>query len=1038
MSKLLKRVHNGLFLAVAALLCVSLFAPVMTVAAQDSAAGTTIVANTGGDGATLRQNAGADAPAITTLAEGTEVIVLSGPLSGPDGNTWLQVSANGSTGFVSAAFIGTSAASSTSASSTVAPATDAPTEPAGQAQNAPQWAQPIEQAVVVNNSDVGSLPVGGLSVRIAASTDAEAIAHVFAGDRVEVTGPKVWLGDTPFYPVNYGNGGGFVNAYFLILDSEAVTEAPSEVVTEAATDVPTEVVTEAPTEIVTETPTEAVTEILTQAPAEIVTEAPTEAVTEIPTEILTQAPTEIVSQAPTEAITVVSTEAVTEIATDVVTQVSTDAKASDQIGTPVVILTSIVTETPVPGSTVTPATDDNASPVATEATSDIQDVTEIATEQPAGTAIATTPTTEASPSTTMIPVQTLVTSAPDDASAIGSATVTGTNGEGIRCRVAADSSASTIVVLAEGTIVKVFANPGNGWLQIGCGEQLGYGNVNYLWSGGASDADINAGGLLSVSGTGGGLNCRTGAGTTFPVITTIADGTAVSVRGQSSNGWTPVTCGGQQGFVSSAYISVSPVSGGTGAGASGTGTISGTGGDGVRCRTGASTTSSVILVVGEGTTVTIRGAASNGWTPVTCGGQNGFISSQFLTGSASGSTKTPTPASGGGTSTGFVSVSGSGGGVNCRSGAGLNFAVVAVVADGATVATRSGSTNGWQAVTCDGQNGFILQELTSPATGSGSTPTQTPAPGSGSGATGTATITGTGEDGVRCRISVPNGNVITLLAEGSSVTLRDTANGGWQPVICGGQNGFVSSQFLTIGGGTAPTATAIPGGGTNPSGNLVSGDHAKVLSDLNLRYSPSLGSGVSMVVPIGIVVEITGGMDSGFYPANYDGLKGYLSGDYLAKTSDALSKRGGSGNPGTTPTPAPGGNGSGGGSATGNALVNFAMGYLGYPYVAATHGPASFDCSGFTYWVAMNVMGIDIGTGTWTQSVAGSPVSRSNLQPGDLVLFQNTYKAGLSHVGIYIGNDQFIHAENEDTGVRISDLNSQYYSSRWYGAVRLG
>jgi cell wall-associated NlpC family hydrolase len=65
-------------------------------------------------------------------------------------------------------------------------------------------------------------------------------------------------------------------------------------------------------------------------------------------------------------------------------------------------------------------------------------------------------------------------------------------------------------------------------------------------------------------------------------------------------------------------------------------------------------------------------------------------------------------------------------------------------------------------------------------------------------------------------------------------------------------------------------------------------------------------------------------------------------------------------------------------------------------------------------------------------------VSKSNLQPGDLVFFQNTYKGGLSHVGIYIGGGQFINAENESTGVKISDLNSSYYASRWYGAVRLG
>jgi cell wall-associated NlpC family hydrolase len=213
----------------------------------------------------------------------------------------------------------------------------------------------------------------------------------------------------------------------------------------------------------------------------------------------------------------------------------------------------------------------------------------------------------------------------------------------------------------------------------------------------------------------------------------------------------------------------------------------------------------------------------------------------------------------------------------------------------------------------------------------------------------------------------------------------------------------------------------------------VNGDHAATTDSLNLRYSASYSAGVASVAPSGTVVLITGSASSGFYPVDWDGLKGYMASQYLTKTSAALSERGGSGSGtsgGTT-----GGSSSGG--ATGNAIVDYAMRYLGYPYVWATHGPSSFDCSGFTYWVVLNVLGRDIGAGTWTQVSAGASVSRSNLQPGDLVFFQNTYTAGLSHVGIYIGNNQFIHAENESTGVRISDLNSSYYSSRWYGAVRL-
>ena len=63
--------------------------------------------------------------------------------------------------------------------------------------------------------------------------------------------------------------------------------------------------------------------------------------------------------------------------------------------------------------------------------------------------------------------------------------------------------------------------------------------------------------------------------------------------------------------------------------------------------------------------------------------------------------------------------------------------------------------------------------------------------------------------------------------------------------------------------------------------------------------------------------------------------------------------------------------------------------------------------------------------------------SLHDAQPGDIVFFENTYTWGLSHVGIYIGNNQFVHAENENTGVKVSDITSNYYSTRYYGARRL-
>ena len=124
-------------------------------------------------------------------------------------------------------------------------------------------------------------------------------------------------------------------------------------------------------------------------------------------------------------------------------------------------------------------------------------------------------------------------------------------------------------------------------------------------------------------------------------------------------------------------------------------------------------------------------------------------------------------------------------------------------------------------------------------------------------------------------------------------------------------------------------------------------------------------------------------------------------------------------------------------TASGNEIVDFAMQYVGYPYVYAGEGPYAFDCSGFTKFVIQNTLGIDITHDLFQQVDMGQPVRRNALQPGDLVFFSNTFKPGLSHTGIYIGNGQFVNAENESVGIVVSDLNSDYYSSRWYGAVRL-
>src|SRR5690606_19336062 len=104
---------------------------------------------------------------------------------------------------------------------------------------------------------------------------------------------------------------------------------------------------------------------------------------------------------------------------------------------------------------------------------------------------------------------------------------------------------------------------------------------------------------------------------------------------------------------------------------------------------------------------------------------------------------------------------------------------------------------------------------------------------------------------------------------------------------------------------------------------------------------------------------ITGSASNGYYSVDWDGLKGHMYGDYLTKTTQALSERGGSS---ANPSPAPSTPGNTqSGSTSGNSIVSYAMRYIGYPYVWAAAGPSAFDCSGFIYWVVTNSTGKSIG-----------------------------------------------------------------------------
>ena len=124
-------------------------------------------------------------------------------------------------------------------------------------------------------------------------------------------------------------------------------------------------------------------------------------------------------------------------------------------------------------------------------------------------------------------------------------------------------------------------------------------------------------------------------------------------------------------------------------------------------------------------------------------------------------------------------------------------------------------------------------------------------------------------------------------------------------------------------------------------------------------------------------------------------------------------------------------------SGSGSDVVSYAMQYLGTPYAYGGTGSGGFDCSGFTMHVFAS-FGVSLAHGATPQLNNGYSVSMSELQPGDLVFFFGTYNtsSAASHVGIYIGGGQFIHASSS-RGVIISSLSESYYANRYLAARRV-
>lgn len=182
------------------------------------------------------------------------------------------------------------------------------------------------------------------------------------------------------------------------------------------------------------------------------------------------------------------------------------------------------------------------------------------------------------------------------------------------------------------------------------------------------------------------------------------------------------------------------------------------------------------------------------------------------------------------------------------------------------------------------------------------------------------------------------------------------------------------------------------------------------------------------------------GFNNQWYKVIYNSHIGYIRSDYLDLTEIPYENNASKKEPlffvngkstGVTPSAAA----LNGTTGTAQQIIDNAKKLLGTPYVWGGTTPKGFDCSGFVQYV-FNQSGINLPRTTTEQYKVGTYVAKSNLQPGDLVFLQNTYREGISHVGIYIGDGKMIHASSSK-GVVTSSLSTSYYTQHYYGARRV-
>ena len=358
-----------------------------------------------------------------------------------------------------------------------------------------------------------------------------------------------------------------------------------------------------------------------------------------------------------------------------------------------------------------------------------------------------------------------------------------------------------------------------------------------------------------------------------------------------------------------------------------------------------------------------------------------------------------------------------------RSQPNTTSSVLTMVYKGSKVEVLSGAENGWYKVRYNGYEGYmsadwlnVVVTASSGSTSSGNTTADTPtssAPAESSatqtppeepvtsivGSTGT--VTGAGLLNVRSGPNVECAR-IGVLQDGNKVTILEVLE-GWYKVSAGnGMVGYVSSKYISFNSDYQATTK---------EGMIINGP-------LNVRTGPGTGYDLITTFKTGTTVSIIAS-SNGWYRVSANGVTGYVHGGYVVVLDNV------------------------GSSPVGAKAAALAKSLVGCRYVYGAEGPNTFDCSGLAYYI-YGQLGYSIARGSSSQyKNSGYFVSMSEMEPGDLIYFFDPKYDGsggtlpTTHMGIYVGNGQFIHASTSSYKVEYDSVYGSYYTKYIVGVKRI-